>query len=54
MCRHKKEIINIIKELAQEGLHLSDTHIVVCKYCNIRLEGQKKDALTKYTIVLIN
>jgi hypothetical protein len=27
---------------------LSDTHIVMCKYCNIRLEGQKKDILTKH------
>jgi hypothetical protein len=42
MCRHKKEIIDIIKEFAQEGLHLSDTHIVMCKHCNVHLEGHKK------------
>jgi hypothetical protein len=49
MGRHKKEIIDRIKEFAQEGLYLSDTHIVMCKYCNVCLEGQKNDTLTKYT-----
>jgi hypothetical protein len=48
MGRHKKEIIDRMKESAQEGLYLSDTHTVMCKYCNIRLEGQKRDALTKH------
>jgi hypothetical protein len=38
-----------MKESAQEGLYLSDTHIVVCKHCNVRLEGQKKDTLTEHT-----
>jgi hypothetical protein len=49
MGRHKKEIIDRIKEFAQERLYLSDTHIVMYKYCNVRLEGLKKDTLTKHT-----
>jgi hypothetical protein len=49
MDHHRKEIINRIKEFSQESLYLSDTHIFMCKYCNVRLEDQKKDALTKHT-----
>jgi RecB family endonuclease NucS len=48
MGRHKKEIIDRIKEFAQEGLYSSDTHVMY-KYCNVRLEGQKKDTLTRHT-----
>jgi hypothetical protein len=33
MGRHKKEIIDRIREFAQEGLYLSD----------VRLEGQKEE-----------
>jgi hypothetical protein len=46
---HKNETIDRIKEFAQEGLYLSDPHIVVCKYCNVCLQGQKKDTQTKHT-----
>jgi hypothetical protein len=35
MDRHKTEVIDRIKEFAEEGLYLSNTHIIMCKYCNV-------------------
>lgn len=49
MGRPKKELSDRVKEFEKEGLYLSDANIVMCKYCNVRLEGQKKDTLAKHT-----
>ncbi|CAH1115788.1 unnamed protein product [Psylliodes chrysocephalus] len=49
MSRYKKELSNRIKDFHPNGLYLSDTDIVTCKYCNVRLDGNNTDTLKKHT-----
>lgn len=50
MGRHKKELSERVKDFQQDGLYLSDTNIVMCKHCNVRLDGDKTDTLKKHTM----
>lgn len=48
MGRPKTVLSDRVNQFATDGLYLSDTNVVMCKYCNTRLEGDKKDTLQKH------
>lgn len=48
MGRPKIDIHQRAHEYKSEGFYVSDTNILMCKYCNTRIEWQKKDTLDKH------
>ncbi|XP_070506833.1 uncharacterized protein [Chironomus tepperi] len=48
MGRNKITLQERVKDFQDNGLYLVESNIVMCKFCNIRLEGDKKDTLSKH------
>jgi hypothetical protein len=37
-----------VLEFSRDGLYIADLNIIMCQFCNVRLDSDKKDALKKH------
>jgi hypothetical protein len=43
MGRPKKDLKERILEFSQDGLYIADSNILMCQFCNVCLDSDKKD-----------